>query len=61
MNIPKKKVDAHRNLIVGDLVYIEKKDGNIINMYKGGSLEDIYKKKYLKYKNKYIQLKLNFQ
>jgi hypothetical protein len=28
---------------------------------RGGSIEDIYKKKYLKYKNKYIQLKLHFQ
>ncbi len=34
---------------------------NVESNLAGGSIEDIYKKKYLKYKNKYIQLKLNFQ
>ncbi len=34
---------------------------NVETNLDGGSIEDIYKKKYLKYKNKYIQLKLNFQ
>jgi len=42
----------------------EKGEFIITNLEKnpaGGSIEDIYKKKYLKYKNKYIQLKLHFQ